>query len=284
MGTELKMSTAFRPQTDGQTERVNSVLNQYLRNYVSADQRDWVEWLGLAEFSYNKAKHSATGESPFLVAQGREPLTPADLAHTSAILPEADRVKEAEDFVAERKSVLERTRLLLEKAQSKYVKQVNKGRRQVEFTEGQKVWLNVKNFARPEGLTTKFMAKFAGPFRIVKRVFDDVYKLELPKEIKVHPTFHVSLLKPYFEDTLRPERQQVLRPQPELVGEHMEFEVEAILNSKNTRKRGKQYLVKWKGYGVNEATWEPASALKNAREAVENFETAGRPTKRRQTS
>jgi hypothetical protein len=64
----------------------------------------------------------------------------------------------------------------------------------------------------------------------------------------------------------------------------MEFEVEAILNSKNTRKRGKQYLVKWKGYGVNEATWEPTSALKNAREAVENFETAGRPTKRRQAS
>lgn len=77
--------------------------------------------------------------------------------------------------------------------------------------------------------------------------------------------------------------QQVLQPQPELVGEDMEYEVEAILNSKNTGKRGKQYLVKWKGYEVDEATWEPAAALKNAREAVREFEATKRPTKRRRT-
>ena len=82
--------------------------------------------------------------------------------------------------------------------------------------------------------------------------------------------------------------QQVLQPdQPELVDddededEDMEYEVEAILNSKTTGKRGKQYLVKWKGYETDEATWEPAAALKNAREAVREFETTKRPTKRR---
>ena len=65
------------------------------------------------------------------------------------------------------------------------------------------MWLNVKNFTLPQGLTPKFMAKFAGPFPVVKQVFDDAYKLALPPEIKVHPVFHVSLLKEYFEDSVR---------------------------------------------------------------------------------
>jgi hypothetical protein len=68
VGTKLTFSTAFHPQTDGQTERVNEVLNQYLRNFVSADQRDWADYVGLAEFSYNSATHSATKQSPFKVA------------------------------------------------------------------------------------------------------------------------------------------------------------------------------------------------------------------------
>ena len=79
------------------------------------------------------------------------------------------------------------------------------------------MWLNVKNFTLPQGLTPKFMAKFVGPFPIVKQVFDDVYKLALPLEIKVHLVFHISLLKEYFEDSVRPERKQVLQPVPELV-------------------------------------------------------------------
>jgi transposase InsO family protein len=65
MGSELKMSTSFRPQIDGQTERVNLVIQQFLRNYVAADQQDWVDHLELAEFCYNNSEHSATGSTPF---------------------------------------------------------------------------------------------------------------------------------------------------------------------------------------------------------------------------
>ena len=151
----------------------------------------------------------------------------------------------------------------------------------VELQEGQMVWLNVKNFTLPKDLTPKFMAKFAGPFRIIKRKFDDVYELDLPPEIKVHPTFHVSLLKPFHEDTRRPERQQVLRPQPELVGNHEEYEVEAILKCRNNVKRGKEYLVKWKGYHEKEATWVPSKDMENARELVEKFERRDRSKRSR---
>ena len=82
----------------------------------------------------------------------------------------------------------------LVKAQKRYKKRVNKNRRQVSFKVGQKVWLNVKNFTLSHGLTPKFMAKFAGPFLVVKRVFDDAYKLALPPEIKMNPVFHVATL------------------------------------------------------------------------------------------
>ena len=69
----------------------------------------------------------------------------------------------------------------------------------MSFKVGQKVWLNVKNSTLPSGLTPKFMAKFAGPFSVVKQVFDDAYKLALPLEIKVHPVFHVSFTKRVFQ-------------------------------------------------------------------------------------
>jgi hypothetical protein len=279
MKTKLAFSTAFHPQTDGQTERVNGVLNQYLRNYVSADQSDWTEYLVLAEFSYNKAKHAATGESPFKVAYGVEPLMPTDLALEQAQvepLPNQD----AEDLIAKREQMLEKTKVWLAKAQKRYVDQVNKGRRHVEYEEGKKVWLNVKHFTLPEGLTPKFMAKYAGPFVIEKRLFEDVYKLTLPPEIKVHPTFHVSLLKPYYEDTLRPERKQVLRPPPELVGDHLEYEVEGILKSRNTKRKGKEYLVKWRGYHEKEATWVEAKHMVNAKEVVDLYEAQRQGNKR----
>ena len=121
-------------------------------------------------------------------------------------------------FLEERKRILELGKETLQTTQKRYEKQVNKNRRQVSFKVGQKVWLNVKNFTLPQGPMPKFMAKFAGPFPVVKQVFDDAYKLALPPEIKVHPVFHVSLLKEYFEDSVRPEREQVLRPVPKLVG------------------------------------------------------------------
>ena len=68
------------PQTDGQMEQVNLVLQEYLRNYVNADQTDWADYINMAEFSYSNTKHSRTGFSTFMVVFGMEPLSPIDLA------------------------------------------------------------------------------------------------------------------------------------------------------------------------------------------------------------
>ena len=134
--------------------------------------------------------------------------------------------------------------MLLEKAQKRYKKQVNARRHEVEYGIGQKVLLNVKNFTLFQGLTPKFMSKFVGLFSIVKHVFKDVYKLERPPEIKVHSTFHVSLLKPFKEDTLLPDCKQVIRPPPDLVGDLFEKRVEGIFKCRNHKCKGKEYLVK----------------------------------------
>ena len=102
-------------------------------------------------------------------------------------------------------------------------------------------------------------------------MFDDAYKLALPPEIKVHPVFHVLLLKEYFEDSVRPEREQVLRHVSELVENREEYEVETILNKYKLRFRDKEYLVKRRGYDVNETTWIPSLHFRNGKRAVKDF-------------
>jgi hypothetical protein len=76
MGSELKTNTFFRPQTDGQTERVNLVIQQFLRNYVATNQQDWVDHLELAEFCYNNSEHSATRSTLFQMVTGKSPIVP----------------------------------------------------------------------------------------------------------------------------------------------------------------------------------------------------------------
>ena len=281
LGTEFKMSTAFWPQTNGQMERVNLVLQGYLRNYVNANQTDWADHISMVEFSYNNTKHSGTGFNPFMVVSGTEPLSLIDLALQGTLIKDGDEgeVVETKLFLEERKRILELAKETLRRAQKHYEKQTNKNRRHASFKVGQKVWLNVKNFTLPQGLTPRFMAKFAGPFSIVKQVFDDAYKLALPPKIKVHPVFHVSLLKDYFKDSVRPEREQVLRPVPELVENHEEYKVETILNKRKLRSRDTKYLVKWRGYHVKEATWVPCLDLGNAKKAVQDFERRAKSEK-----
>jgi len=104
-------------------------------------------------------------------------------------------------------------------------------------------------------------------------------KLELPKNLKVHPTFHVSISKPVSRDASRPNRENNSRPPPDLVHNEPEFEVEAVLKSRQLRGREREYLVKWKGYHPIEASWVNESDTEHAQEAIEEFHA--RPTKKR---
>jgi hypothetical protein len=143
----------------------------------------------------------------------------------------------------------------LEKAHKRYKDFVDKSRKEVNFEEGDEVWLNIKNFQLPEGLSHKFLGPYVGPFKVLEKKFPDIYKLKLPENLRVHPTFHVSFLKPVSRDASRPNREHNSRPPLNLIHNEPEFEVEAVFKSRQLRGREQEYLVKWKRYHPIEASW-----------------------------
>jgi hypothetical protein len=132
----------------------------------------------------------------------------------------------------ERRRLWEVAKANLEKVHKRYKDFANKSRREVKFQEEDEMWLNIKNFWLPEGLSHKFLGPYAGPFKMLEKKFSNTHKLELPENLRVHPTFHVSLLKPVSRDASRPNRKYNSRPPPDLVHNEPEFEVEAVLKSR----------------------------------------------------
>ena len=161
---------------------------------------------------------------------------------------------------------------MAKKRQEEYA---NMLRRDVAFEEGEKVLLLADNIrlesqaARP---SKKLQAQYIGPYQIRKKISSVTYRLELPVTLKIHPVFHISLLKKYEEPTNIPHRQKIQEPPPTvIVNDHEEFKVEKILD-KRVRHRRKEYLVHWKGYLEYDASWEPTINLRNAKEMVKEFQ------------
>jgi len=178
----------------------------------------------------------------------------------------------------ERRRLWDMAKANLEKAHKRYKDFANKSRREVNFEEGDALWFNIKNFRLPEGLSHKFLGPYAGPFKVLENKFLDTHKLELPENLKVHPIFHVSLLKPIARDASKPNQEHNSRPPPDLVHNEPEFEVEVVLKLRQLRGREREYLVKWKGYHPIEASWVNESDMEHAQRAIEEFHN--RPAKR----
>ena len=261
VGSHAALSTAYHPQTDGQSERLNQELEIYLRAFINYRQDDWVCWLPVAEFAHNVKPHSATGRSPFEIIQGFNP--PFTVNTGSTALPRLD------ERLAELKQVREEANAAQTLTAQEMIKKFNKNPEKVKtFKIGDKVLIDGRNIktSRP---SKKLDHKRYGPFKIVKRIGDVSYELELPKELRaLHNVFHTEKLVPYYEDTI-PGRKKIPSPPIEIEGEN-EYEVASIIDSR--RKRGRlEYLVTWKGYGPEDNTWEPIKNLGNAKESIERF-------------
>ena len=269
LGTKTAMSTAFHPQTDGQTERLNRTLEEMLRIYATYKQDQWDEYLPAAEFAYNNAKQASTGFTPFELDCGQHPMTPLAMAQ-----PKQSHVPAANDFKYHWDTMIKITKDALMEAQDRQTKYANQHRRHLAFKEGDQVLLSMKNINNPidrNRPTRKLTPRFAGPYTISKVISETAYRLDLPNSMKIHPVFHVSLIKPY---KLSPEEFGRIVPPPAIITPEgtEEYEVEAILDKRILRKTP-QYLIKWKGYPLHDATWEPAVNLTNAQEKVQEFET-----------
>jgi len=121
MGSELKMNTSFRPQTNGQIKRMNLIIQQFLRNYVVVDQQDWVDHLELVEFCYNNSKHSATGSTPFQMVTRKSPIVPMIwAAHGQPPSDASEEVPMVTQLDEERRCLWEVAKVNLEKSYKRY--------------------------------------------------------------------------------------------------------------------------------------------------------------------
>jgi hypothetical protein len=261
MGTRLNRSSSFHPQSDSQTERVNQVLEQYLRCFISYQQDDWADLLPFAEFAYNNAEHSSTKVSPFFAIYGFHP-------RFDISTPRSSTNPAAEDHV----STLKRTHELLtgelRNAQARHKTSADRLRKDSPALKpGDRVWLLSRNIksTRP---SPKLDYRRLGPFSIIRQINSVAFQLALPARLKVHDVFHVSLLEPFVPNSI-PGRI-IPPPLPVEINGEQEFEVEEILDS--CRRRGKlYYLVSWKGFDVNENSWEPAANVANAPDCLATF-------------
>ena len=283
MGTTLAMSTAYHPQTDGQTERVNRVMEEALRNFVEASQMDWDRCLPNLQFSYNTSVHTSTGETPFYLNYGKHPIVPAGLIGDA--LSQADRqVPATFKFVADLKASMSQATAQLEKSRGRQRGVADQRRQDQRYAVGDRVLLSTAHMAVPPNLTRKLAKLYEGPFVIEARIGENAYRLTLPDSVQLHPVFNVSQLRPYNDPARKfPGRNE---PSPPVVieGEN-EYEVEAVLLHQDIVNRQgqstREYLVKWVNYSSLHNTWEPAVHLQNATEAVNRYLRRSGISKRR---
>lgn len=269
LGTKLAMSTAFHPQSDGQTERANRTLEDMLRAFTSYRQDDWDTQLTAAEFACNNAPNQSTGMSPFHLNYGQDPWNP----YTS-LFQIPDQTPSVTDFLKSISNGIQTAKDALTLAKANQERNANRHRRDVEYHVGDQVLLNSNHInlasqaLRP---SKKLQHRFIGPYQITAKVSPVAYKLELPSDLRIHPVFHVSLLR-HYQDPTKIEHRTIGTPPPPAITieDHQEYEVERILDQR-TRFHRKEFLVKWVGYPDYDATWEPESNLKNASDHLQEF-------------
>jgi hypothetical protein len=193
-GTQVILSSAYHPQTDVQTERVNQCLEMYLRCVVHNDPKHWKAWLARVEIWYNSTHHTSLGFSPFKDLYGHEPnigLVPHVTVDTSVTVAKMiEKLSTQETMLKEQ----------LARAQNKMKQEADRHRRLQEYQVGERVLLKLQPYAQ-SSLVIRPLPKLAfiyfGPYTILERIGNTAYKLKLPEESQIHPVFHVSQLKSF---------------------------------------------------------------------------------------
>src|SRR5208282_1753950 len=272
LGTQLKLSTAHHPQTDGQTEIMNQYLEQRLRPFVSYYQDDWAELLPMMDYAQLTLPHDSLGQmSPFEVLYGYPARTSFDWNMPTTAPSDNLNAEEARALATRMKDALDTAKRELSSAQERMEAAANKHRRPVDFGVGDFVWL-AKKHLRTERPSRKLDFPGAGPYKIIQQV-GNAFKLQLPDSMKIHPVFSPDRLWKVSQNPL-PGQVNPEPPAVNITGED-EWEVQDILASK-----GRKYLyyrVQWLGRD-EDLQWYPASDCKYAPHKVRDFHLAN-PTR-----
>jgi len=261
LNVNIRLSTAYHPQTDGQTERINQIMEQFLRIFSNYHQNNWVSLLPFAEFTYNNTHHTSIKMTPFFANYAHHPRFDT-LQLTQCHFPAID--SHHTELLATQK-LLART---LDTAKTDYKLFADRKRLTgPEFQVDDLVMLNSR-FITTQRPSKKLDSKRLGPFRITDKINDVAFKLDLPPSMKIHAVFHISLLEKYKKSSI-PNRKPSIQP-PVLIDDVLEYEVEKILDSR-LRSNKLEYLVHWKGYDPSHRSWEPSSNLVNSPAAISDF-------------
>lgn len=275
MGVKLDMSSSYHPQTDGSSERTNKTVVQMLRYHVARNQTGWVKALPLIRFQLMNTVNASTGYTPFHLRHGRSPriippITDADVAEASQFT-DADATATALHALRQLETdVMEaQDTLLMSKAAQAFFANTARGAERA-YAVGEKVLLSTfhrrrEYMQRGSHRVAKFMVRYDGPFVVSKaHPSTSSYTLDLPASMRIFPTFHGSLLRPYLENDSDafpgrrfPEPGPVVTPDGE-----EEYFVERILDRRRVG-RGWQYLVRWLGYSSGSDSWLPGREVED---------------------
>ena len=257
-GTAFHLSSAYHPQSDGQTEVVNRCLEMYLRCMCGENPKDWTMWIPLAEWWYNTHYHTAAQITPYEVVYNQPP--PLHLPYLAGESP----IAEVDRSLQRREAMIRQLKVQLARAQSRMKLQADKHRTERVFQVGDWVWLKLQPYRQSSiqsRMNVKLSQKYYGPFQIAAVIGKVAYKLELPSESKVHNVFHVSQIKA-FHGRL-PQAMHI----PEwLQGHHTDQALVpvAIVDRKVVKFQNQaqvQYLVHWEGCSPEDASWVPAETF-----------------------
>ena len=250
VGTKLRLSSAYHPQSDGSTERANRTITQMLRQCVDPSQKDWVAKLPAIEFAINSARSESTGFAPFFLNFGR---MPRNMLWTTASVTEFPSVRE---FAMQKKLAIMAAHDSILSARIKQTRDANRKRRAAPFQKGELVYLSTQNISFPRGLARKLIPKFIGPYKILQDYGNSSFRLDLPPQLKqrgIHDVFHASLLREHIpnDDRLFPGRMDTqIGNDPETTGE---WAVDRIVSHAGS-KTDSVFEVKWQSGDI---TWLP---------------------------
>ena len=200
LGTRLNFSTAFHPQTDGQSERLIQVLEDMLRGCVMEFTGSWDRYIPLIEFTYNNSYQSSIGMAPYEALYGRRCRTPVHWTELN------EHKVIGLDIVKDTEAKVQVIRQRLKAASDRQKSYVDLKRKDIEYEVGDKVFIKVSPWRKVLrfGKKWKLSPRFIGPYEVLERIGPVAYRLALPPELaKLHDVFHVSMLRKYRSDESR---------------------------------------------------------------------------------